>query len=477
MDFIEEFKKRFKDKKSLEGIDEDAIWTGVSDSLDQLDNSNENKKRRYLFILFFFGMIGLGSSLFIYNAMDKDELKVVRTEKQEPKTTDVVEEEILNDAIVKNTIADNNMNNHVSRTSNSLTNNPTINNKTKENKFNENAYDLNFSIAEIISKEKVVDGNNDLETGHATPKNPLINIGVKIGGKKGSEMNPSFNPNLNTTNQFKVQLPYLDYPSLLEIVNLNGNQITQLRGFKIKGNINQEKNTASKENNSTWEIQLGAFAGANLLFNFYGENIADSEFKNKLKKSHSTLLGYSGGANIFLNNMNGKKNNKFHIKTGLEYTIIHEQFDIVHESPSEMLRAGYSGQLELVPAVANRTVKNVNQYQFMTVPLEIGIMQGKNKFKYGISGGFGLNYFITQKGKSLHHSDVVLSIDNKENKLYNSVFLSYHLSPFMSYDLTEKCSIRLNQNLRYQNHGNSNFYNTRQSSLNVGLNVGVLYKL
>lgn len=229
---------------------------------------------------------------------------------------------------------------------------------------------------------------------------------------------------------------------------------------------------------SNWEI--GTFAGLSFALNSFGENSVNTELSQILKDSYKTKLGYSTSIHAYWHKKDKQEKKEiFHIKTGLEFFEHQSEFNIIHVSETIITRPGFSGQQEFIPATATRTIVHDNKFRYLSIPMEIGLQHSYKKFNIGISSGLGLNYFISQKGKSMNQDNDIREINNANegDTPYRKVFLSYHISPFMTYDLTEKTGIRLNSNLRYQNYGKSKFYGLNQSSVIIGFNVGLVYKL
>ncbi len=513
MSLIEdEFKKRFDGKKSLEGINENELWNKISDSLDNPIVSSEEKRKKNRGILFFFIIGGLLcislGTLFIVNK----EGEIGNSISKNAANNNTINEQIKFNTTKSTNIPESNNKlpdgKNIEHQNNPLEQTKTSINKEKidtDNSFNvnksaiaksnniSNDYEINIPsrvIKELTNSSKTSKSFLNEDSNANTPEQ-IINrskaTDFDTGKNPVATSDKIINPNTpikENTNPIieKVNKPNsIPLPSLSMIFgfipNMDNNEkldftLKTNEGIQKKHKSSNDGNNNGKDYDKNWKI--GISIGTNISLNSFGENTDNPELNEILKESHSDEFGYSTAINI-----SKSFAKKYHIRTGLEFYESQNQFNIIHISDSVMYRTSPDGQPELVPAIANRTVRHNNRFRHLSIPLEIGLSSKSfNNISIGIRGGIGLNYFLQQKGKSINANNEIQKIDNstKANRAYNSIFISYHLSPFINYDLTEKMALGLNSILRYQNYGKSEFHGVKRSSFLLGVNLGMSYK-
>ncbi len=468
-EILQNIKERFNGAQSLEGIDENAIWSGIENTLNQ-EGGKKKRKKRFFFIFFFLGILGM-SAFFVLNHIDNEieQEAFVATEKKINSNTNNIENKGEGFII--------NQNNKTITQENELLEtlverNEGINQKNKwtQNDEAKKINNKNFTSIEIIQEEKI---NSELvlndkirSTIHSNLNTSIKNIITPKQELKEDKiliMDHSlviFEDKEIEVEKKKIlfELPMLESVFVIDDVK---------EKIELIHVVNQKKKTAKKNVTKQWE--LGVMGGINIIDQKYNSN---SSFSEKLKETHQNEMSYSTGIQATL-----KKGKNWFVKSGIEFNENQVEFNILHVSDSTMERMSSVG-LETIPAKAHRTIKWHNKYRSINVPLEIGWYKEMKKMELGISAGIGLNYMYQQKGKTINSSNEIVEIGKaKETRPYNTLFMSYRTSPFVKYRLTSKIGIVLSPSIHWNQYGHSNVYEMNTSSLQYALNAGLTIKL
>jgi hypothetical protein len=236
----------------------------------------------------------------------------------------------------------------------------------------------------------------------------------------------------------------------------------------INGIIITSKNSTK---NSTFS--LGLFSGSHTLKNkFLAIVPMDNERKNLLNDNFHLEPGYSVAIEASL-----LYKENILITSGFEYVKSKSEFnftqfwDTIIVNPNSHVGA-------LTDASARRTVRHHNKINYFSIPILIGYKKSFGKIDLGMSTGVGLNFTQSQTGKSLNSNNQITIYPIKENKELPvaTFFLSYHLRPYVSYDLSDKISFQFRTDFRFQNYRKSDFYQLKYRSTFFGLSGGVRYK-
>lgn len=107
----------------------------------------------------------------------------------------------------------------------------------------------------------------------------------------------------------------------------------------------------------------------------------------------------------------------------------------------------------------------------------VGVEKEAGKFGYGIQFGLGLNFVISQSGRSINRNDQLVNFSDAGDETLPrpSFYLSYQVQPYLQYKANEHLAWQVRLDIRQQNFGDSKFYDLQYSSLLTGCNVGLVF--
>ncbi|MEM7573233.1 MAG: outer membrane beta-barrel protein [Bacteroidota bacterium] len=163
--------------------------------------------------------------------------------------------------------------------------------------------------------------------------------------------------------------------------------------------------------------------------------------------------------------------------TGLGYNSSYATFDYSQERDTVGWRDNQVGG-ELISAIATRRVRHQQQLQWISLPLLFGTESRQGAWGIGLQLGVGLNYLISQEGRSLSPDEEFIdygpATDNPDP--FQRFFLAAHLELPLSYQLNDRLAIQLRPRVAYQMHGQSAAYELRHNTTNWGLNLGLIWQ-
>lgn len=502
--FEKEYKDRFEEAKSTDGIDSGAIWENISNALPEEDNNKGGFKRnffgrnQYLLLLFLF-LVGIGGVFF----MTKENLP----------TAQINDKAIAEKALIEE-IEESEKKEVVTPATNSIgeENDLNVKEKTKAD-----LKKLNFSNERINKKGTVADYNNTLAEKATVTKlikegqnNTLLKTKVENQTENRKAEKTLETEKIESTNKVDLERQEntivittavqeereeftIEERSESNIVSKNieierkgeNNTITKevLSGFQLPvvygdfpfaslkdiSQVDKKPTLPVKPYGRNRKMKVGLYAGLLGWSNLY-QNSIEANTKEKLEEATNLDLGQSIAVSLRWN-----LTKKIHLSTGFEYLNARTEFNHVEEWDTLAVVPNYES-LGLIDAVATRTVKHNNQQKILSVPIMIGISKDVSAFELGVELGIGLNYIVHQKGKSLNAEGSIKDYNSVDNNItpYRQFFLSYQLRPYLNCAVTERLAVELQPTFRYQQHGESNLYGAKISSYALGLRLGAV---
>ena len=162
--------------------------------------------------------------------------------------------------------------------------------------------------------------------------------------------------------------------------------------------------------------------------------------------------------------------------TGLRFSQVYNIFDWTRSWATLMYRDNIPGS-DLINAIAVRRVKHQNELRWVQTPILLAYESGGESWRFGLETGIGLNYLLSQSGRTLQDETTVLTFDDIDEGPYNRFFVSSQVLPFIGYQLNEQTLVRLQGGLHYQWHGRSAVYQLRHQSILTTLSIGATMRL
>jgi hypothetical protein len=135
--------------------------------------------------------------------------------------------------------------------------------------------------------------------------------------------------------------------------------------------------------------------GLNHFANQYQKNEELADYQNLLDNANKSEIGHMASVEI-----GWKLSEKLKLTSGVEFINAQTQFDLVQTWDTLIYLNNIPGA-ELINAEAERTVKHHNTQKYVIIPLLIWFSNQSKKISVGINAGLGINYLVSQKGKSI----------------------------------------------------------------------------
>lgn len=459
--FEKNIKDRFKNASSLEGIDADDLWKDIESSIE-----TESPKRKFIFLQYRYLLLLL--SLFLIGGV----VMWNQSSDESLSNSEIINSDVTTkfQNIEKEKFGSENINNVKNKTSIEIKDKPISTIIPNENSRNTPSNILSKSesknqILPIITNQdplKFIEKNNNL----FQADNSEVNIIKKESDKNEIQkvLTPIQHEVIKIEQLFNGQKT--DFTKIKSIDFLLAKEKEEQLGLNDLIVLSKSKHKKSK-------FSLGIFTGTHTMKNNFSSIISsDIERKDLLNQGFQLELGYSIALEA-----NFHFNKNISITSGLEYVKSKSEFNF-NQTWDTIIVNPNSHVGSLTDAVAKRTVKHHNKMDYFSVPILLSLKKSFGKIELGMSTGIGLNFIKTQTGKSLNFSNQVAIYPTAENDLLpvSKFFLSYHFRPYLNYALDEKISLQLRTDFRFQNFGESDFYQLKYSSTFWGLSAGVQYK-
>jgi len=287
-------------------------------------------------------------------------------------------------------------------------------------------------------------------------------------------------PTISTKNSIEVSVAAL--PSIVALVESNSSNSSVLLASPTLEVPDNEQHKVQRNLPIKWQADL--FGGINTRYtNHQSNDYSDlADLKNTTAKQD---LGTSYGINAGL-----VFKDRWLLNSGIEYHQLWSKFDYEEIKQFQVLKedvllriwvdAATGDTLNtlygdtLVNAISTRTVLHYNQFQRVSIPLEIGVQQNHGKFLYGITAGTVFNFTNQQSGRTLDASGEIIDFSgNDATAPYKSFDIGLRVSPLVGYQLSENWSLTLRPQWTWNQ--NTNFDDTdikigfHQVNLNIGL--------
>ncbi|MFK8007134.1 MAG: hypothetical protein AB8H03_12205 [Saprospiraceae bacterium] len=461
MNFFEKnIKDRFKNASSLDGVDPDDLWKNIESSI--VTESPKKRffyfEKRYWFLLIALFIIG-GATIWNFTAKES--------------ISNVVKNDLEETTQFQNKEEKNIENKNVTQ--------------LKKNDVNEEQKIENSTFSksdQLVNSSSTILSRSENKDQSITPisKNDFLNT-----IPKNSNSIPSKIQNTNLVNdelkEDKTQIT--SSPIQNDIIKneqlFNGQKIdfTKIKFTTLFLPNENEDHLALNElinlsnfNNKKSKFSLGIFTGIHTLKNKFSTNItSEKERRDFLNQGYQLEMGHSFAIEASIH-----FNKNIFITSGFEYLKSKSEFNFIRSWDTIIVNPNSPIGI-LTDASATRTIKHHNKMNYFSIPILLGFEKSFRKIKAGMSAGVGLNFTRSQTGKSLDFNDQIVFYPTTENDFLpiSTFFLSYHLRPYLSYDLDEKISFQLRTDFRYQNFGESDFYQLKYSSIFWGFSGGVQY--
>ena len=522
MSIIEdEFRDRFKDHESMEGIDADQIWKGISENL-----AEEEPIVGFTFIrsvgltrVLMATIFILLSFIFFCKFNSKEHVIAERASFQ---PNNSITNQGLQQIDNKEITYDNDLNQEKTTAIKSRTTHSLKENKTKQAttpaKIEASSFYKKIERKTLNKDQKLISQtsqkNNSNKFSQQNKTNALTNFSntiVLANPSPDKSKQDSKSPIAITANSKTKQVDQThDVIEKTLIANQKNNSleksrriiamilpIKSVRNFPfIPNNIQEEEITLPKElvipNKHTKDktIELSLSTGINTVYSMYKQSKTNSDLANVLKDANTNELSYSISLRV-----SWLVNKKYHLSTGIGFANLQSKFDYVNQKETKVLVKDHLTSFAFNPvtqdtfnrvyrdvlfdATEKRSVINYNTFTLISLPLEFGFEKNINSFDFGLNMGVSYNFFITQKGKSLDKDGQIEYFDNKSNTIlpFKESFFAFQLSPYIDWSIAKNIDFRLNPVIKYQLHGKSSLYNLTQNAVFIGFNVGLAYKL
>lgn len=235
-------------------------------------------------------------------------------------------------------------------------------------------------------------------------------------------------------------------------------------------------------------LALVLSAGTNFSFIHFNSS-ANEAFADLNNNSFSKEVGYNFGLNIFY-----QFKHKILVGAGLEYQQMWTQFDYsnvnlnsrfidnalkkiwINSVSGQVINEEY-GLVEVVDTL-NRTIKHHNNFQRLSIPFQIGYIKRTNKFEVGIVTGLSINYTYIMSGYAISENNQILDFaQNQDFSPINKFGIGFHLSPLISYEVSDNISILVNPKLMIERKRGLILENDSVLLNQLSFNFGIKYDL
>lgn len=443
-DFEKKLSDFFNEKTSTSEVDADRLWENIEATLP------EKKKRKRPIFFWLFGLLLVGGAVaYFYSS-----------------TMNIKEGEKVQTAAKKQDIAATEGTNLITEktTSTSVT--------VPAGKKQEGKEEMGLEKG----KKTIVKDNKNISK--ITQETTFTNL-------KGEANQPTQNsfPQKNKVKENKDQiLPEIDADSIFEtpsvLINKTENSLQEpfaiseklptipLMELQAQSDIFLDILIKKQEKNKSSRWKIGVFYGVNLWQNQFKDSSETSNLQQDLQEANTLKWG-----NSLLTEVQFKLRKNLYLKCGLEYVAAQTEFNIVRSKDSTAVINNLP-----VSGISTRTVRHYNRQQYFGIPLSVGLLQQRGVWYWGADAGLSFNYVLKQSGKSLNATNNIAVYD-EANAAFQPFFISYHLRPFVGYQISKNILLQIRPDLRFQTHGESDFFGLRHSSFVYSGSLGVVFSL
>ena len=296
---------------------------------------------------------------------------------------------------------------------------------------------------------------------------PIIEIQVQENTVVTNGIAEPNNESLTTISELKVTATVLPLPGT-SIPPLSFAERERPTPELLPSSIKDPSLLNATKKSLSWGIQAGVFQ----MEEQFSSHETATGYNQILGNAHAADGGYQLGVRAYF-----PIGQTFTLSTGLSYNAHYATFDWTTSRDTVIWRDNQPGG-ELVNAIADRRVRHQQALQWLSLPVSLGIESRHQRLSLGVQAGLGLNYMISQSGRSLDEDGqfITYGSDVEAPDPFNNCFLSSHLGLQLGYQLRDGLKLVLQPRLAYQVHGQSAAYNLKHSSTIFGINLGLVWK-
>lgn len=463
-----EFNKRFSNQQLLDdGFDAEGLWNAISEDLDSeqtAPNPSFLTKKRMLGLLLLLLIGGLSGVIYF----ESDNTAITQN------TANNIDNTQQNDALVspsnskKNTPLDIQTNTESANKINTISQK----NELKKSAHSNNNIHLNpFSTPnntqKITSSEhtsftkntstQTTNSTNKTDT-QSTPSSPITNssnttlIDNVITENSAKPLIENSIADSSTPIDNSVEFSLFALPSIIALVESKSSSELMLPTSSVLKLPENEGFKTQKSQTLQWNVGLSG--GINTLrFQHQSGDYSDLvDLKNSsAKQDFGTSYGLHAGLQF---------KDRWSLHSGIEYHQIWSKFDYekveqiqvlkedqllriwIDASTGDTLNMLYGDTL--INTTSTRTVLHHNEFQRISIPLEIGVQESRGKFTYGITAGTVFSFTNKQSGRTLDASSEIVNFnENDITAPYKPFDIGLRISPLVGYQLSENMSLTL----------------------------------
>ena len=514
----DEFKKKYGQQElSNDTYDTEGLWNTISEDLDKAQQSNGNGRGK---LIFFFALIISITAGVTYHFMPKFNSHI--TSQESNTTADLITQTAETKASITaqeseqsntniSTIEDVDTDSSDPLNENNFSTDPTnaipaqqlkLNNSSSKNvdshlpeqlltsslssgKTNVPSNSANSIKHNTISTKETIAPNSEIDDNESIPYNTIaIKEYTTLEGSKNS--NTASKSEAPKT-KIESTTPTTIRPALniTKLTTLYPSQIESEFTLKIEDQLTDYEDILSQEpDNISWE--LSAWAGINTLQTKYNSTTLNdlASLKNKTDKSE---IGSSFGLKTSLL---WKK--RYLISTGIEYHDMWSVFDVEISTPIQVLKEnqllnvwieGTTGDTLheeygniLVNADSIHKVIHYNNYQRLSIPIELGVQHNTQKFVFGVSAGAILNFTRNQTGRTFNKNSEIVNFDKESTtRTLNPFSIGLRINPNIGYRIKNNWTIKFEPQWSWDSNSNFDGTDLKISTHQFNMNLGISY--
>lgn len=348
---------------------------------------------------------------------------------------------------------------------------------------------------------------NELGQHNYTNEVQTTSANTKMLPKPKQKQAEAFVPSKSLESSLPRVLPTMAYDRYTEQFSLRTQpiNIASLSTSKVEKTLWGEENTAPAPQNikknkksAFWlAVDFMPVAANNTMTISYQPVIASaagrsvygidaSKVSEELQQQGQAQFSYQTGFQVGYRFYKG-----FTLQSGVHYTALQssistnqyiEQNGQKYPSFLTLAQAEYVPQGDVIVTTSNRgavpeAITVNNQFQFLSIPLQVGYLFGKNKWRYGLSAGVSANMLLNSTFASSNDASVAaLSLGANNQGFYKPVFLSSMASVSVQYLLSEALRLSLQPTYQQALESVAEERSPLQSKPRIwGLNVGISY--
>ncbi|MDF1695405.1 MAG: hypothetical protein P1U56_06220 [Saprospiraceae bacterium] len=499
--FEKEYKRRFENESTHEGIESNLLWDKIAESIPQ---KSPKKRIQSWKGLLFFGLFFMGATILFLNSpfpsSTSNPKQQANAEHQTPENLTSFNN-VASDSPM--TIADKKQeNNRANNRSEAAQESKQEENKPDKKEI----YSKDKRVSQspqvkriekegnVQSKRKLKESDERLPTEHINDSNEQkgnTNSNSSLSSSSSTTTTSSFNNKSIITKGTQKSLKKaiesdLDEKNGLEKTIESEEIDSRIRGLvddipmlnfiHTKELTHQEGISISPQtprvdiiqhSSNPWTVQLNT--GANFLDLRY-QNVSSTE---QFASDANAAIGALQIGNTTELLLDHQLNDSWSIASGVSWNAYEHKLHAVLTWDSTAL-----DEFEkLRNAKYTRTVIHHNKLNTLTIPLQITYSTYLSR-KWAMGTSFGGTYSLvrSQRGKILGSTNGFLLYSDSENRQFTD-FISLRIQPMLRYIMNDHFALQLNAGVSFQKHGLANIQNLNQSSKIYSIGLGLRYTL